>query len=174
MHILNLKILEDGSSTGLSVRNGAFLAEAASVCLYKNDHSLEVDFVVDGFFKKTYKLGRLDVDELSICSFVDLEEAVEYGAMGLAVAVINDQTGWKAKRAYKGLGFDYWFGYQSEYPFEQKLRVEVSGDLSGTDYEIAERLKVKLKQTQKSDHLNIPACAIIIEFGNPKSLTGYR
>jgi hypothetical protein len=175
MKDLKLEILEDGITTGLSVRNGAFLAEAASVCLFSHKHGISMNFEVDGYVKQTYNLFRIDVNDLSLNSFADLEEAAEFGAMGIAVAVINDQTGWKAVRSWKGTGFDYWFGSESEeYLFQNKLRIEVSGDLKGTDSEINSRLKKKMEQTQVSDHLSIPACAVIVEFSIPKSLTGFR
>jgi hypothetical protein len=175
MKELNLQILEDGITTGLSVNYGAFLAEAASVCLNSNAHGIRISFPVEGELQETYELFRMNVDELAINSFADLEEAVQFGAMGIAVAIINDQTTWKAIRSYKGTGFDFWFGYEDEsYPFQNKLRVEVSGDISGTDAEIKSRLDQKMRQTERSDNLNIPACAIIVEFSNPKSLTGFR
>lgn len=172
---MNLEVLEDGITTGLSVRNGAFLAEAASICLNHHNHGIQINFVVEGYIEEKYALTRLQVTEFSLSSFADLEEAVQFGAMGIAVALINQQTGWIAKRSWKGTGFDYWFGFKDEsYPFQDKLRVEVSGDLKGTDSEMNTRLLNKLSQTKKSDDLNIPAYAVIVEFSNPKSLTGAR
>ncbi|MGC4100187.1 hypothetical protein [Ferruginibacter sp.] len=175
MKQLNLNILEDGVTTGLSPRNGGFLAEAASICLQSQNHSIPVDFPVEGYISETYSLTCLEVNELAINSFGDLEEATQFGAMGIALAIMHHQTGWKIKRSWKGTGFDYWLGEESEeYPFQNKLRLEVSGDLKGTDNEIKTRLNQKLKQTEISDHLAIPACAVIIEFSNPKSITGFR
>ncbi|MDB5279056.1 MAG: hypothetical protein JWR61_4011 [Ferruginibacter sp.] len=175
MKQLNLSILEDGISTGLSVRNGGFLAEAASICLQSHNHGLSILFKVEGYLAEIYNLSRCEVNQLALNSFADLEEAAQFGAMGIAVAIINNQTGWKVIRSWKGTGFDYWFGFEDEgYPFQNKLRVEVSGDLKGTDPEINARLKQKLEQTKKSDELNISACAVIVEFSNPKSLTAIR
>jgi len=175
MKELSLQILEDGTTTGLSVRNGAFLAEAASVCLKHHNHNLTIKLKVEGYIQDEFELLRLEVNELSLSSFADLEEAVQFGAMGIAVLLVHNQTGWKAKRSWKGTGFDYWFGENSDdYPFQDKLRVEVSGDLKGSDSELNSRLKKKMDQTAVTDNLNIPACAIIVEFSNPKSLTGFR
>src|SRR5688500_15367499 len=98
MKELKLEVLQDGTSTGLSVRNGGFLAEAASVCLHSSRHGIATKFKVEGSIEETYELFRLDVDEIAISSFGDLEEAAQFGAMGIAVALIYDQTGWKAIR----------------------------------------------------------------------------
>lgn len=172
---MNLKILEDGCSTGLSVRNGGFLAEAASVCLHHHTHPEKVSFSVEGAIQDSYQLSRLKTDELSLNSFADIDEAAQFGAMGIAVALIHDQMGWKVKRSWKGTGFDYWVGDQKEtYPFKDTLRLEVSGDFKGTDAELKQRLKTKLEQTTRSDSTSLPAYAIIVEFSNPKSLTGAR
>jgi hypothetical protein len=174
MKELKLEVLQDGTTTGLSVRNGGFLAEAASVCLSSNNHGMATVFKVEGSFQETYYLSRLEVDEIIISSFGDLDEAVQFGAMGIAVILINDQTGWKAKRSWKGTGFDYWFGYDDELPFQNKLRVEVSGDLKGSDSELISRLSQKIKQTERSDNVLLPSCAVVVEFSNPKSLTSFR
>lgn len=175
MKELDLHILKDGISTGLSTINGAFLAEAASVCLENFKHPSEVQFPVTGSFSENYNLIRIKIDELSKNSFADLEEAAQYGAMGIAVAIINTQKGWHVIRSWKGTGFDYWVGESKDgLPFQEKMRLEVSGDLKGTESEIKTRLKKKLEQTMQSDCLGLPACAIIVEFSNPKSHTGQR
>jgi hypothetical protein len=175
MKPLNLNILHDGSSTGLSVRYGGFLAEAASVCLESHNHSLRIPFDVDGDLKESYELIREEVNQSAANSFADLEEATQFGAMGVAVLMIYDLTSWKVKRSWKGTGFDFWVGYdEAGSPFQNKLRLEISGDLTGSINELQTRLKQKLNQTSKSDSLEIPACAVIVEFSSPKSLTGMR
>lgn len=175
MKELDLIILEDGKSTGLSVRNGGFLCEAASVCLESRKHPMEVVFPVSGAFSQFYNLKRLEIDELSINSFEDLEEATQFGAMGIAVAIMHDQTGLRVKRSWKGTGFDYWVGNEeTSSTFKNRLRLEVRGDLIGTDSEVNKRLREKLQQTKRSDDEDIPAYAIIVEFDSPKSFTGSR
>jgi len=173
MKKLDLSILEDGRSTGLSVRYGGFLAEGASVCLDYHAHPQEVLLRVEGVIAESFLLSRLIVTDLSRNSFADLQEALEYGAMGIAVILINTQTGYQVERSYKGTGFDFWVGEKKDdYPFENKLRVEVSGDMQGTDAELRNRLEKKLKQTTKSADTGLPAYAVIVEFSNPKTLTG--
>jgi hypothetical protein len=170
MKKLKLDLLHDGSSTGLSVRYGGFLAEAASVCLHLNKHNISVTFKVEGSIEETYELYRLDVDDIALKSFADIEEAVQFGAMGIAIILINVNTGWKAIRSWKGTGFDYWFGDDDIFPFQNKLRVEISGDFKGNDSELNQRLIQKIQQTNKSENVQIPACGVIVEFSIPKSL----
>lgn len=173
MKILDLKTLEDGHSTGLSVRYGSFLAEGASVCLEHHSHPLQVALPVEGVIAESFELSRLMVNELSKNSFADLEEAVQFGAMGVAVMLINHEKGYKVNRSWKGTGFDFWVGKnQDDYPFENMLRMEVSGDLQGTDPELKVRLNRKLQQTIRSADSGLPAYAVIVEFSNPKILTG--
>lgn len=175
MKQLNLSILEDGQTTGLTVRNGAFLAEAASTCLYLNNHSNSVEFEVKGEIIENYMLNRLELNTLTLNSYYDLDETVEYGAMGIAVAILNDQKSWKVKRSWKGTGFDYWVGKDDEMStFQNKARLEVSGILEGNEKIITQRLNKKLIQTKKSDNTKLPAYAIIVEFSSPTSLTGKR
>lgn len=175
MKKLELSILEDGSSTGLSVRNGGFLAEAASVCLDSHAHPMDVTLAVEGVFKESYQLTRLVTDALSTSSFGDMKEASEYGAMGIAVALLHDQTGWKVKRSWTGTGFDYWVGEETDtQPFQNLVMLEVSGNLKGTHAELQTRLKEKLDQTLASASLGLPAYAIVVGFSHPKTLTAKR
>src|SRR5207247_1250542 len=109
-----------------------------------------------------------------ISSYGDIDENTEFGAMGIAIAIVNNQTGWKVKRSYKGTGFDFWVGDADDELFQNKWRLEISGDYTGTDNELKSRLRKKLKQTKQSDQIGIPAVAVIIEFSSPKSLTGMR
>ena len=175
MKKLNLAILEDGSSTGLSVRAGGFLAEAASVCLDSHSHPVEIPFSVEGVIAESYELTRLTTDALSAASFADMQETVEYGAMGIAVALLHDQKGWKVKRSWKGTGFDYWVGAEGDsQPFQDLARLEVSGSLKGTHIDLQTRLKQKLDQTNVSAGLGLPAYAVVVGFSDPKTLTGKR
>lgn len=172
---LNIGLLEDGVTTGLSVRIGGSYAEAASVCLHLHGHPEKISFPVSGAISAEYELRRMMVDQRAIDSSGDVDEATQFGAMGLAILLINDHTGWKVKRSYKGTTFDFWVGEDNDdLVFQNKARLEVSGDFKGTDAEITSRLKQKMEQTKPSDHMVIPAYGVIIEFGNPKSMTGKR
>ncbi|HWZ15429.1 MAG TPA: hypothetical protein VNW95_09345 [Mucilaginibacter sp.] len=175
MKLINLNILEDGS-TGLSPRNGAFLGEAASVCLKHNGHPVNISMPSEGHFQETYDLTCYEVGEDAVGSFADMQETTEYGACGIALAIIATELSLQAERSWKGTGFDYWLGKRDEgLPFENSARLEVSGIISGTEEQAAQRLRQKLDQTKVSDaDPYLSAYAIIVEFSNPRTLTGIR
>jgi hypothetical protein len=105
-------------------------------------------------------------------TYNDLEEATEHGAYGVAIILLREITGKKAiDRSKKGSGFDYWIGDtdHDELIFSNKARLEVSGILSGSDSNIAARLRTKLDQVKLSDMSGFPAYIAIIEFGQPKA-----
>jgi hypothetical protein len=175
MKLINLNMLEDGS-TGLSRRNGAFLGEAASVCLKHNGHPITIAMPSDGHFQETYELTCYEVGDDAVSSFADMQETTEYGACGIALSIIATELSLQAERSWKGTGFDYWLGNKDDgLPFQNSARLEVSGIVSGTEEQAVYRLGKKLDQTKLSDaDPYLPAYAIIVEFSNPRTLTGKR
>ena len=71
------------------------------------------------------------------------------------------------KQSQKRTGFDYWLGEGKEEGVQGLARLEVSGILRGTKGQINQRLKEKMRQTQKSDNLKIPAYIVIVDFSQP-------
>ena len=49
---------------------------------------------------------------------------------------------------------------------QKTARLEVSGIREGTTNAINKRVKERV-QTKQSDHLNLPAFVVVVEFGNP-------
>src|ERR1700761_8567325 len=140
MKKLELTMLHDGV-TGLSPRYGGFLWEAAAVCFKENGHESDVQLPAEGHFPETYKIayGQLPPDAAS--SWLDLQEATEDGAMGIALTVLSAGTGMKARRSHKGTGFDFWLGIEEGgLPFKNKARLEVSGIFKGTSEQAQVRL----------------------------------
>jgi hypothetical protein len=89
------------------------------------------------------------------------------GAVGIAVLLAKKEIGYAViERSRKGTGFDYWMGDDSEIPFQNKARLEISGIRNGNDNEIKARVKQKLKQTDRSDGY-LPAYVIVVEFSCP-------
>jgi hypothetical protein len=83
----------------------------------------------------------------------------------LLVLAMTDLT--VVKRSVKGTGFDYWLGKKEadeEDNFQECVRLEISGILSGDNSTIKKRVLDKLRQTQRSDHLGLPALVIVTEF----------
>ncbi len=75
------------------------------------------------------------------------------------------------ERSRKGTGFDYWLSTKDEtdaLPFQNKVRLEVSGIRRGNDSRVRARVKQKIEQTNPSDGV-LPAYIIVIEFSRPLS-----
>lgn len=68
-------------------------------------------------------------------------------------------------------GFDYWLenmNSENLSGFRNKMKLEVSGILQGTENQINQRVKEKIEQISVSNHLDIGAIILVVEFGNPK------
>ncbi|MDZ8054165.1 MAG: hypothetical protein RMX68_017240 [Aulosira sp. ZfuVER01] len=75
------------------------------------------------------------------------------------------------ERSRKGTGFDYWLGSEDtagELPFQNKVRLEVSGIRKADNSRIRARIKQKIEQTNPSDG-KFPAYIIVVEFSRPQS-----
>ncbi len=48
-----------------------------------------------------------------------------------------------------------------------RVRMEVSGILNGDDGLVMKRVREKIRQTDPSDYLGLPAYVIVVEFGRP-------
>lgn len=161
-----------GSQAGLSPAMGGFLAEAASVCFEHHGHPRVFELPSTGHYQEVYEITRNELHPDSRTSFADMQESTEYGACGVALAIIATETGYVTERSWKGTGFDYWLGEkQTGLPFQRAARLEVSGIINGTLGQAEVRLKEKLKQMDRSEALGLPAIAIVVEFANPLTKT---
>jgi len=92
--------------------------------------------------------------------------------MGIAFMLIRQLTQFTViERSRKGTGFDYWLGSEDEageLPFQNKVRLEVSGIRKADDSRVRARIKQKIEQTNPSDG-EFPAYIIIVEFSRPLS-----
>jgi len=166
---INLEELSKGLP-GLSSRIGSYLSEAGGYCLQKNSHNPGSTLSIQGLFDKSCRIyWKYNVSDQIKNSYADEQEAVEFGACGIAISTIVKLTRYTViKRSCKGTGFDYWLGEkESDLPFEGNARLEVSGIMRGTEEEIKKRIKIKIDQTKQSDHLSIPAIIAITEFSHP-------
>ncbi len=158
-------------STGwprLSAAMGQVMAESASACLEDRGHALQVKMRVIGLHMAVYTVHRLPVTDQLRSTRNDLQDAIEWGACGIAILVISDVTDYTiVEKAWKGGGFDYWLGDKNDPLFQKRARLEVSGILSGQASTIEQRMKVKLKQSGPSDFTNTPAYAVVVEFSAP-------
>jgi hypothetical protein len=165
---MRLAALAEGMP-GLTTAAGQTLAEAAAVCLEDQKHPSGVRLQRGGMMPDDMHVEWLPVDEQQRRCYADMQEATEWGACGVAVLVVREVTGLVVvDRSKKGSGFDYWLGEKDSdnLPFAGTSRLEVSGILTGTQTQIASRIKQKKDQMKPTDHLASGFVAVI-EFGTP-------
>ncbi|WP_026735294.1 hypothetical protein [Fischerella sp. PCC 9605] len=152
---------------------GAALAEACAVCLEDQNHSQGVELTISGDFTTKFKLYWQPVTEQMLRCWNDEEFTTEQAAYSIAFLIIRQLTDLTViERSRKGTGFDYWLGSEnenSELPFQNKVRLEVSGIRKGDDSRIRARVKQKIEQTNPSDG-KFPAYIIVVEFSKPLSM----
>ena len=165
---LNLNDLGSASIPGVSARLRAALAEAAGVCLESQEHAQGVDLRVSGYVSGVYSVDWHPIPDRSRRAWNDSDEATEYGAAGVAVLLIERETGYSViQRSDKGTGVDYWLGDASDPKYRFAARLEVSGIRSGDSGRARARIRQKLNQTRASDSAygNLPAYVVVVEFG---------
>jgi hypothetical protein len=168
MEIEQINVFSLKEASKLSAVRCADFSEAASVCLDNQGHKSGKEIKIEGDLEGQFKLVWKEITQQIRSSRNDLEDAVEGGAYCLAMLVIEKLTSLKVtKQSQKRTGFDYWLGEGNEPGIQGLARLEVSGILKGTKGQINQRLKEKMRQTQKSDNLNIPAYIVIVEFSQP-------
>lgn len=175
-NLLDLRSLSKGIPA-LTKSQGGVFAECAAVCLEDQKHSAESMLCVHSAKPAQYSLRRQNVTDKMRRAHADMQVAAENGAYGVAILVVRAQTGLTAiERARKKTGFDYWLGKprkQTDLPFQNMARLEVSGILSGAS-KVGTRVKAKLNQTKQSDPLCIPAYAVVVEFSTPQARVEQR
>ena len=90
---LNLEDLARGGMSGLSVRMGGAMAEAAAVCLDDCGHGTPARLTVDGNERRVYDLVWRLADDQSRRTWADEQEATEQGACGIAILVVRSIRG---------------------------------------------------------------------------------
>ena len=169
MNIQTIDVYALKNISYLSPIKCADFSEAAAVCLDNQNHKQNVMLTVEGDLEAQFQLTWEEVTQQIKDSRNDMDYSVENGAYCLAMLVIERLTDYKVvKQSKKRTGFDYWLGNKKEaLGIQQQARLEVSGILKGTIGQINQRMREKIKQTQKSDNLNIPAYIVVVEFSRP-------
>ncbi len=151
-------------------------SECAAVCLDDQNHKQGVSFSINGALKGNFRLYWYKVTKQMKNSRNDFIYTTENGAYCLAMLIIQHLTKYKViKQAKRKTGFDYYLAQKStlfsntNIVFNNEVaRLEVSGILKAKNNSVINiRLKTKIEQTRQSDHMNIPAYAIVIEFSSP-------
>jgi hypothetical protein len=176
MDTLNLDILKTGIPV-ISKKIGAFLAEAAAICLTLNGYESGVQLKVEGEIKATLSVEWNDkITDDVLNSWNDPKEATEFGATALAILLLFKYTDFTYFiRAFQGTGIDYWLG-KGEYTGEalptenRKGRLEISGILKASKHNsINMRINQKKKQSKKTDDTLLPVYIAVVEFSTPKA-----
>ena len=160
---------------GLTKRLGEAHCEAALVCLGEHHHQSGVQCHLNDLNEKLSNLELVwteEITEQTRRAWRNRIVATEWGAAGLAILVILEFSEYTViEQAVIGTGFDYWLGYKEDadkYEFQRKARLEVSGILNEQNAsKIKQRVKEKIKQTKKSDVLELPAYIVVVEFSHP-------
>lgn len=146
---------------------GAALAEACAVCLSQQGYIQGIELKIEGEFTTVFQLYWQEVTEQMLRCWNDSEYTTEQAAYGIAFLVIQELTDYTViERSRRGTGFDYWLGKNNELPFQNAVRLEVSGIRKGDDSRIKARVKQKLEQVSPTDG-TLPAYIVIVEFSNP-------
>ena len=163
--MLDLNELDTDDIPGISRAKGNELAEAGAVCLESQGHTPGTCLTVRNGANNSYRLDWPQVTDQARRTWNDDEEATEDGAAGIAVLLASREIGYTVVlRSRKGTGFDYWLGDDA---LDFKARMEVSGIRNGNDGQVKTRVKQKLRQMNRSDDQELPAYAIVVEFGRP-------
>ena len=166
--MLDLNDLGKGDIPAISPAMGASLAEAGGVCLESQGHTQGVQLIVRGYSDNVYTLVWPPITEQSRRSWNDPENATEYGALGIGILIVKAEIGYEViRRSWKGTGFDYWIGEASDEGFVNKAGLEISGIRDGDEHIIRARVREKLQQTDRSEHLRLEIYVIVVEFGRP-------
>lgn len=175
-HSLPSNIILDELNNGLpgiTKSWGAWLSEASKACFDNQGHISGVKIMVEGIADREYKViwAGEEITEQVKRSWNDTQEMTEYGACGVAILLVLKLTDYTIiERSRKGTGFDYWLGDKdSEIPFKNSARLEVSGILKGDEKLLRTRVGQKLKQTHPTDAGNLPAFVVVVEFGEPRA-----
>jgi hypothetical protein len=148
---------------------GTFLAEACQVCLQAWGHQPGAVLSVRANPSQAFELRwEAYVSDQLARTWHDQQEATEYGATAVGILLVTQLTDYTViRRSVKGTGFDYWLGDKRSaeaLPFQECARLEVSGIFHGEEPLIRRRVKNKLQQVQRSDHLGLPAIVVVTEF----------
>jgi len=148
---------------------GQMLAEAGAVCLDDCSHHVGVQLSVAGTNTEALSVGWPPVTPQMRACYHDPEEATEHGAYGIAILLIRRATGFAVvQRSRKGTGFDFWVGDDTELPFQNKVRLEVSGIRRGSTAQLEARVRQKVAQTSPTANTGLPAHIVVVEFSAPR------
>jgi hypothetical protein len=175
--VLDLAVLSTGA-TGLPAWWGDALAKYAAICLESQDHASGVAMNVAGDYPARCTISWA-TEDLSASFFGNDKACTEHGAYGVAALLAYELADLVVVQQAKiGGGFDFWLrpkgdDVDEDDLFQNAIRFEVSG-IREPGQSVGTRTRVKLKQTQQSDSMGVPAIVAVVEFGAPESRMVHR
>lgn len=167
MRQLNLDILKQGLP-GFSKTIGAYLAEAALVCLEENQHQSGVLIEITGDFQETFEIiWTGNIRSAVKDGWRDLKEAAEYGATAIAILLLKELTEfYYFERMRQDEIGDYLIRTsKTAIPFSF---LEISGiwnESKGNNVDI--RIRAKIRQINKKASTKLELFTIVTEFSKP-------
>lgn len=162
---------------GLSKVSGTHLYESCVVCLTRHNHNhtgTGLYLYGDSEINCNLVWENIFDDQLNR-TWADQFYATEHAAVCLAILLALKLTDFTIiEKSARKNGFDYWLGKNGDILFQRKARLEISGIFNGSAKDLDKRYKVKVKQTNQSDSLNLPAYVGIVEFSNPIANFGMK
>lgn len=165
---LLLSSLRTNAMPGMTRDRGGSLAQACSVCLDDQGHSIIFPLNVVGEFAGTMSVRRLAVTDQMKATFGLETKATEEGASCLAILLLLHHTGRPVAWESKGFnGYDYFLGHDPSFPFRGGARMEVSGLRNATDAQINQRVQEKRERYEQYNHL-ATGYIVVVEFSRPE------
>ena len=90
MDQLDLNELRSGNIPAVTPAIGNLLAEAATVCLQSQGHVQNVRLIISGITSSELPMKLIQTDNRSIEAWSDLQEATEFGAVGIAILLAKN------------------------------------------------------------------------------------
>ncbi len=169
MKKLNLDILKEGLP-GFSKTVGAFLAEAALVCLEQNNHQSGVLLEVTGEYTAIFEIVWTgNIDSVVKEGWRDIVETTEYGATAIAILLLRELTDFQYfERMRQDEIGDYLIKQSKEVtPFSF---LEISGIWNeNAENNVSIRVNTKVRKISKKAKSKLELFTIVTEFSKPEA-----
>jgi len=148
MKKLNLDILKEGLP-GFSKTVGAFLAEAALVCLEQNNHQSGVLLEVTGEYTAIFEIVWTgNIDSVVKEGWRDIVETTEYGATAIAILLLRELT---------------------DFQYFERMR-QISGIWNeNAENNVSIRVNTKVRKISKKAKSKLELFTIVTEFSKPEA-----
>ncbi len=173
MHEKTVKLNDLDKCCKLSKARCDSFGEAAAVCLEKFGHFSGIELKIFGDHTGTAILYWDELNQKSYDSWLNLEEAVEDAAYGIAMLVVWNLTPFQIiRQSRKGSKVDFWCcEKESNFLFQNSIKLEVSGILKGSIGQVNYRIKQKLRRAIENKDEEATIIVVIAEFSKPIAKT---